>query len=58
MATPQARSIVSPGAAVDVDKIKITAIRLDALFSNFLLQANDNIPLPVPSDRPVLPTSP
>ncbi len=50
--------LFSPGAAVDVDKIKITAIRLDALFSNFLGQGNESVPLPVPSDRPVLPPSP
>jgi hypothetical protein len=38
-----AQLLFSPGAAVNVDKIKITAIRLDALSSDFLGQGYEGV---------------
>ncbi len=54
-----AQLLFSPGAAVLVDKIKITAIGLDALGSNFLGQGNENVPLSfMRPTQPVIPPSP
>ena len=55
-----AQLFFSPGAAVSVDKIKITAISLDGLSSNFLGQGNVSVTLPslAGPTHPVLPLSP
>ena len=54
-----AQLFFSPGAAVSLDKIKITAIRLEGLSSNFLGQGNESVtPSFAPSIHALKPPSP
>jgi hypothetical protein len=54
-----ARLLFSPGAAVNVDKVKITAISLDGLSSDFLGRGYEGVTdaLPIHPVKPVIPPS-